>query len=51
MNILKYVPILDTLKSYDKKDFRFDLVAALTVAVVALPQTMAYAMIAGVNPA
>ncbi|GAB6180656.1 SulP family inorganic anion transporter [Desulfotomaculum defluvii] len=51
MNILKYVPILDTLKNYDKKDFRFDLIAALTVAVVALPQTMAYAMIAGVHPA
>ncbi|CCO09461.1 SulP family inorganic anion transporter [Desulforamulus hydrothermalis] len=51
MNILKFVPILDTLKSYDKKDFKFDLVAALTVAVVALPQTMAYAMIAGVHPA
>ncbi|SHF22261.1 sulfate permease, SulP family [Desulforamulus putei DSM 12395] len=51
MNILKYVPILETLKNYDKRDFRFDLIAALTVAVVALPQTMAYAMIAGVHPA
>lgn len=51
MNILKFIPILDTLKNYDKKDFRFDLTAALTVAVVALPQTMAYAMIAGVHPA
>ncbi|ABO50513.1 sulphate transporter [Desulforamulus reducens MI-1] len=51
MNILKYVPILDTLRNYDKKDFRFDFIAALTVAVVALPQTMAYAMIAGVHPA
>ncbi|MEG6521658.1 SulP family inorganic anion transporter [Desulfotomaculum sp. 1211_IL3151] len=51
MNILKYVPILDTLRNYDKKDFRFDFIAAVTVAVVALPQTMAYAMIAGVHPA
>lgn len=51
MNILKYVPILDTLRNYDKKDFRFDFIAAITVAVVALPQTMAYAMIAGVHPA
>jgi len=51
MNIIKYIPILDTLVNYDKKNFRFDLIAALTVAVVALPQTMAYAMIAGVHPA
>ena len=51
MNLLKYVPILETLKNYDKRDFKFDLTAALTVAVVALPQTMAYAMIAGVHPA
>jgi len=51
MNIIKFIPILDTLINYDKKDFKFDLIAALTVAVVALPQTMAYAMIAGVHPA
>jgi len=29
---------------------RFDFIAALTVAVVALPQSMAYAIIAGVDP-
>ncbi len=51
MKFIKYIPILDTLVNYDKKNFRFDLMAALTVAVVALPQTMAYAMIAGVHPA
>ncbi|MCO1602907.1 SulP family inorganic anion transporter [Desulfosporosinus nitroreducens] len=51
MNIVKFIPIIDTLINYDKRNFRFDLIAALTVAVVALPQTMAYAMIAGVHPA
>jgi len=51
MNFAKFIPILDTLIHYNKKDFKFDLIAALTVAVVALPQTMAYAMIAGVHPA
>jgi len=51
MSIIKFIPILDTLMNYEKKNFRFDLIAALTVAVVALPQTMAYAMIAGVHPA
>jgi len=50
-NIIKFIPIVDTLINYDRKNFRFDLIAALTVAVVALPQTMAYAMIAGVHPA
>ncbi|ACV61867.1 sulphate transporter [Desulfofarcimen acetoxidans DSM 771] len=48
---LKFVPILDTLVNYKKEDMRFDLIAALTVAIVALPQSMAYALIAGVNPA
>ncbi|MCB8815839.1 SulP family inorganic anion transporter [Desulfosporosinus shakirovi] len=51
MNIVKFIPILDTLINYDKRNLRFDLIAALTVAVVALPQTMAYAIIAGVHPA
>lgn len=51
MSITKYIPIMDTLVNYEKKNFRFDFMVALTVAVVALPQTMAYAMIAGVHPA
>ena len=52
MNMLfKYIPILETIKNYNRRDFNFDLIAALTVAVVALPQSMAYAMIAGVSPA
>jgi SulP family sulfate permease len=38
------------LKSYSAPSFRRDLVAGLTVAVVAVPQSMAYAMIAGVSP-
>lgn len=48
--ILKNVPILETLLSYKRENIRFDFVAALTVAVVALPQSMAYAIIAGVDP-
>ncbi|MTI84474.1 MAG: SulP family inorganic anion transporter [Firmicutes bacterium] len=38
------------MATYKKEYFKFDLVAALTVAVVALPQSMAYAIIAGVDP-
>lgn len=43
-------PFMDDLKGYTGRTFRLDLLAALTVAVVALPQSMAYAVIAGVHP-
>src|SRR5262245_63879150 len=35
---------------YRWRSFRADLLAGLTVAAVALPQAMAYALIAGVDP-
>ena len=38
-----------TLRSYDPAKARGDLMAGLTVAVVAIPQTMAYAIIAGLE--
>jgi SulP family sulfate permease len=41
------VPALDSLRSYRLHDARADLVAGLTVAAVAVPQAMAYAMVAG----
>ena len=43
-------PFLSDMRHYSRQKFRFDIIAALTVAVVALPQSMAYAVIAGVNP-
>lgn len=43
-------PAINDIKSYKKEYFTKDLAAALTVAVVAIPQSMAYALIAGVNP-
>ncbi|MDQ7092398.1 SulP family inorganic anion transporter [Desulfosporosinus sp. PR] len=46
----KYIPLIGTVKNYKKEYFTKDLIAALTVAVVAIPQSMAYALIAGVNP-
>lgn len=46
----KYIPLIGTVKNYKKEYFSKDLIAALTVAVVAIPQSMAYALIAGVNP-
>ena len=38
------------LRSYYSHHFRHDLQAALTVALIAIPQSMAYALIAGLNP-
>ena len=46
----KYFPLIGTIANYKKEYFSKDLIAALTVAVVAIPQSMAYALIAGVNP-
>ena len=52
MNYLqRKIPLIDTISTYRTEYLRFDIIAALTVAVVALPQSMAYAMIAGVDPA
>jgi sulfate permease, SulP family len=43
-------PFLAWLKGYDGSLFRSDLIAGLTVAVVLIPQAMAYAMLAGMPP-
>ncbi|MDX2170169.1 MAG: SulP family inorganic anion transporter [Deltaproteobacteria bacterium] len=42
-----YVPAFDSLRTYNVATARADLVAGLSVAAVAVPQAMAYAMIAG----
>lgn len=44
------LPFFERFSKYDSEYFRRDLVAGLTVAFVALPQSMAYALIAGVKP-
>ena len=43
-------PALDWLTDYDRSDLRGDLSAGLTVGVMLIPQAMAYAMLAGVEP-
>jgi len=49
-SIYKVFPFLLWLKDYGGTAFRSDLVAGLTVAVVLIPQAMAYAMLAGLPP-
>lgn len=46
--IYKILPAVDSLRRYTAADARADLGAGLTVAAVAVPQAMAYAMVAGV---
>ena len=48
--LLRFIPALHALKGYTRMDARADLAAGLTVAAVAVPQAMAYAMVAGVPP-
>jgi len=43
-------PLLATLRAYDRQKLRSDLRAGLTMAVVEVPQAMAYAVVAGVPP-
>ncbi|MDO8261562.1 MAG: SulP family inorganic anion transporter, partial [Candidatus Magasanikbacteria bacterium] len=47
---LSFFPFLERVKNYNRQAFQKDIVAGLTVAIIALPQSMAYAMIAGVHP-
>jgi SulP family sulfate permease len=45
--LFRVVPALGSLRSYGLAEARADALAGLTVAAVAVPQAMAYAMIAG----
>src|SRR5213596_3161714 len=42
--------LLETLKTYSRQDFRADLIAGITVGIVALPLAMAFAIASGVPP-
>lgn len=44
---LRFIPAFGVLRNYKGGDLRADAMAGLTVAAVAVPQAMAYAMIAG----
>ncbi len=44
---LDFVPLVRTLRSYDRQKALADLKAGLNVALLAFPQSMAYAVIAG----
>src|SRR4030066_2351216 len=45
--LLHIFPFLESLKSYNAAKFRADAISGLTVALVLIPQSMAYAQLAG----
>ena len=49
-SLARLIPLLDQLRGYDGATFRSDLAAGLTTAVMLVPQGMAYAMLAGLDP-
>ncbi|MCS6849966.1 MAG: SulP family inorganic anion transporter [Gemmataceae bacterium] len=48
--VFRLVPALDSLRQYSWRALGSDTIAGLTVATVAVPQAMAYAVIAGLPP-
>jgi SulP family sulfate permease len=46
----RLVPIAGELPAYDRRKLRGDFSAGLTVGVMLIPQGMAYALIAGLEP-
>ena len=46
----RWLPILDWGRRYDKRTFTSDLVAAVIVTIMLIPQSLAYALLAGLPP-
>ena len=46
-NWRSYIPLLDVLATYRRRDFDHDLVAGLVLGVITVPQAIAYAFLAG----
>ena len=50
-NLLRrYVPVLDWGRSYDRQAFSNDMIAAVIVTIMLIPQSLAYALLAGLPP-
>ena len=46
----RYMPILDWGARYDRAAFENDAMAALIVTIMLIPQSLAYALLAGLPP-
>ncbi len=49
-SLRQYLPFMDWMFNYKRADLSGDLVAGIIVAVMLVPQSMAYAMLAGLPP-
>ena len=50
MSLARYFPILDWGRRYDRATAASDLLAAVIVTIMLIPQSLAYAMLAGLPP-
>ena len=50
LNLSRYLPILSWGKTYNQLSLTNDLVAAVIVTIMLIPQSLAYAMLAGLPP-
>lgn len=49
-SLTRYLPILDWGRRYDRRALSSDLMAAVIVTIMLVPQSLAYAMLAGLPP-
>ena len=49
-HIGRYVPVLDWGRTYNRQAFSNDMIAALIVTIMLIPQSLAYALLAGLPP-
>ncbi len=49
-HLKRYLPILDWGRTYSRTDLSDDLVAAVIVTIMLIPQSLAYALLAGLPP-
>ncbi|MCB1508073.1 MAG: sulfate permease [Hyphomicrobiaceae bacterium] len=48
--VRRYVPVLDWGRRYDRNAFSNDMIAAVIVTIMLIPQSLAYALLAGLPP-
>lgn len=46
----RYLPVLEWSKTYDRETFTDDIIAAVIVTIMLIPQSLAYALLAGLPP-
>ncbi|WP_298432490.1 SulP family inorganic anion transporter [uncultured Jannaschia sp.] len=50
MGFARYLPVLDWGRRYDRRDLGGDALAAVIVTIMLIPQSLAYALLAGLPP-